>query len=247
MNQLALTTGIDIPFPEAGVNIHQPTINEISFLGEEAFYKACNLLTITKEDLKMSDKINLSNQTNFDILMAIITDENNPTAVEQKIFVEMLLTIIFPSCSIKITKNGILLIQQGDKELHQISANNFDLFSEKIKELFCLKQKENDELNYKPANDRASAIAEKLKKAREKIAAEKGQTIGKLDILSRYVSILSVALKIDINTVKNYTVWQLFDQYERFSLHEANDLYIKEMLAGASGVETPDAWTKDIH
>ena len=99
-----------------------------------------------------------------------------------------------------------------------------DLFSEKIKELFCLKQKENDELNYKPANDRASAIAEKLKKAREKIAAEKGQTIGKLDILSRYVSILSVALKIDINTVKNYTVWQLFDQYERFSLHEANDL-----------------------
>ena len=38
MNKLALMTGVDIPIIEMQLAIHQPTIKEISYLGEEEFF-----------------------------------------------------------------------------------------------------------------------------------------------------------------------------------------------------------------
>ena len=35
---LALMTGIDIPVPELQISIHQPTIKEISMIGEQDFF-----------------------------------------------------------------------------------------------------------------------------------------------------------------------------------------------------------------
>ena len=40
---LALVAGVDIPFPEAGVTLHQPTIKEIAFLGEDVFFSGCEI------------------------------------------------------------------------------------------------------------------------------------------------------------------------------------------------------------
>ena len=36
--RLALMTGIDIPVPELQTVIHQPTIKEISYMGEQDFF-----------------------------------------------------------------------------------------------------------------------------------------------------------------------------------------------------------------
>lgn len=36
--RLALMTGVDIPIPNLGLTIHQPTLKEISMLGEEDFF-----------------------------------------------------------------------------------------------------------------------------------------------------------------------------------------------------------------
>jgi hypothetical protein len=36
--RLALMTGVDIPIPELQLVLHQPTIEEISRLGEESFF-----------------------------------------------------------------------------------------------------------------------------------------------------------------------------------------------------------------
>jgi len=38
--RLALMTGIDIPIPECNIVIHQPTIKEISLIGEEEYFSA---------------------------------------------------------------------------------------------------------------------------------------------------------------------------------------------------------------
>ena len=35
--RLALMTGVDIPIPELQATLHQPTIKEISYLGEKEF------------------------------------------------------------------------------------------------------------------------------------------------------------------------------------------------------------------
>ena len=37
-NDLIFLSGVDIPFPEAQIVLHQPTIKEISYIGEQAFY-----------------------------------------------------------------------------------------------------------------------------------------------------------------------------------------------------------------
>ena len=36
--KLALMTGVDIPIPECQITLHQPTIKEISMIGEEDFF-----------------------------------------------------------------------------------------------------------------------------------------------------------------------------------------------------------------
>jgi len=36
--RLALMTGVPIPIPECQITIHQPSIEEISLLGEEDFF-----------------------------------------------------------------------------------------------------------------------------------------------------------------------------------------------------------------
>ena len=38
MNELLLLSGSDIPFPEARVTIHQPTLKEIGYIGEKTFF-----------------------------------------------------------------------------------------------------------------------------------------------------------------------------------------------------------------
>ena len=38
MDTLSLMTGIDIPIPELQAVIHQPTIEEISMIGEQEFF-----------------------------------------------------------------------------------------------------------------------------------------------------------------------------------------------------------------
>ena len=43
----------DVPFVEANLIIHQPTIKEIAYIGEEVFFTGCQLLNFSKDDLKV--------------------------------------------------------------------------------------------------------------------------------------------------------------------------------------------------
>jgi hypothetical protein len=51
----------------------------------------------------------------------------------------------------------------------------------------------------------------------------------------------------DINTLMNYTVYQLFDEFQRFELKLAYDMNLKARLAGAKDVKEPEDWMKDLH
>ena len=99
INDLLLLSGNDIPFIQAQINIHQPTIREIAYLGEEDFFTGVQLLNFSKNILSEEDRINLENHTNFDILIAILREQN---AVMQKNrnCVNMLLSLIFPNYDI---------------------------------------------------------------------------------------------------------------------------------------------------
>ena len=61
--RLALMTGIDIPVPELQTAVHQPTIKEISYIGEQEFFIGAQCLTLNKS-MFVQDKEVLENINN---------------------------------------------------------------------------------------------------------------------------------------------------------------------------------------
>lgn len=239
---LQLATGIDIPIPELDIMLHQPTIEEISYMGETDFFSALGFFTIKKEILKEKIGINnLENFSNYEIFLELV---NNKEIEEKKELVLSFLSLIIIGRTVKITKNGIMLFKK-DSEIITVEKENFELLQEIVKEIFCIKEKEKNELNYNPKGKKAKEIAEKLLKGREKVSKLKGEDRGSL--LGRYCSILAIGLKIDLKIIIKYTVYQIYDLLERFKLYTEYDLDIKVRLAGGQPEGSPIDWMKNIH
>lgn len=241
LNDLLLLSGNDIPFPQAQITIHQPSIKEIAYIGEEAFFIGCNLLNFSKNILTEEDKINLGDKTNFDILIAILREQN---AVMQKNrnCVIMVLALMFPEYEINIENN--IILKKEDQE-HSINNDNFENFKQILNKMFDMK-KEDSMSDFNPSGDLAKKIADKLKKRHQQLSAKNNQT-NKIDILSRYISILSAAQQIDINSLLRYTVYQLYDAFKRYELKYGYDMYVQAKMAGAKDLKEVEDWMQDIH
>lgn len=240
-NELLLLSGNDIPFIEAQVTIHQPTIKEIAYIGEEAFFTGCELINFSKNILPEQDKMNLEDKTNFDILIAILR-ERNAVMQRNRNCVEMVLALIFPWYTIDIASDAIVL--EKEEERHLINNDNFETFKTIFNMMFSFSKDESRD--YNPSGEVAKRIAEKLKQRHQKLAELK-EGKQKIDILSRYVSILAVGEHKDMNSLLNLSVYQLFDEFERFKLKMSYDIYFQAKMAGAKDLKEVEDWMKDIH
>lgn len=255
LNDLLLNSKNDIPFIGAQINIHQPTIKEIAYIGEETFYIGCQFLNFSKNNLSEQDKSHLKNQSDFDIFMSVIKDKN-PAIQKGRISAFSVLALLFPDYKISIATDNTLRIFKDKEELdengnhiieeHFLNNNNFKAFKEILVAMFCLEASSGENINYNPKGKMANSIAEKLRAGREKAAAVKGEQ-QKVAILDRYLSILAVGEGKDKNELLNYTVYQLFDEFQRYSLKQENDIYMQAKIAGAKGMKEVDNWMKDIH
>ena len=242
VNDLLLLSGNDIPFVPAQITIHQPTIKEIAYIGEEAFFTGCQLLNFSKNILSGEDKVNLEERTNFDILIAILREQN---AVMQKNrnCVNMVLALIFPEYEISFEKDCIKLKKENEE--HKIDNSNYEEFKSVISSVFSFGNSKDSKPDFNPSGDLAKKIAEKLQKRHQKLAEVKPAQ--KVDILSRYVSILSVGEQKDINALLNYTTYQLFDEFKRYELKMGHDIYVQAKMAGAKDLKEVEDWMQDIH
>lgn len=250
LNDLLLMSGIDVPFVEAGVTLHQPTLKEIAYVGEENFFIGCEFLNFSKDILSVEDKSSLEEVDNFDIFMSIMMDRKTVGLQKGRLCAIVVLGILFPNYNIKMDFDKIILeekdLETGDTVLHYINKHNFEKFKKIIIDIFCLNRGSEDSTNYNPKGKTANAIAEKLKKGRQKAAVAKGQN-QKVSLYSRFISILSVGMFKSIHDLLDYTLYQLFDTYDRYELKTSFDFYMKAKLAGASGMEEPEHWMKEIH
>lgn len=240
---LLLLSGNDIPFYGAGLSIHQPTIKEIAYLGEENFFTGYEWINISKNILSEEDKINLEKQTDFDILIAIL-GEHNAVMLKNRNCVEMVLALLFPEYQISFEQDKIKL--QKDEEIHFIDNENFIEFKQIFNSMFPIRD-DSKQKDYNPSGELAKKIASKLAKGRQKAAAAKNKDSQKVDILTRYISILAVGQKKDINEYLRYTLYQLFDEHKRYTLKSSYDMYIKAKLAGAQDLKEVEDWMQDIH
>ena len=245
--RLMLDTGVDIPFPAAQVSISQPLVKDISRLGEESnFLIGANALT--KNYKAIQDNFDLSQLSNFEILMTMIMQKDaNTQKIKENI--EQLLCLIFPKYQILMTPRSIILIDE-EKKNFMIDANNFDAFADVIYDMFCLKEFHGEHGDdYNPAGDRARALIEQIQKGKEKIAAlkrERGEDTALMSILERYISILAVGERKNKNELANYTVFQLVDEFKRFQLKETFDFTFQAKMAGAQKIKDAKDWMGDI-
>ena len=246
LSELLLLSGNDIPFPGARVNIHQPTLKEIALIGEDQFFIGCGFLNFSKDLLADSDKVRLSNYNDFDIFMSIIRQNSKDTkrSIEAAFLV---LTLIFPLYQIFVRDNVIVL--QKEQEEYSIDKNNFNEFKKIIVAMFNLNIGGDVKEEYNPAGDMANRIAEKFKKRHEqlmKIANEQNKT-KQISILSRYASILAIGLQLSLNEIMQWTVSQLYNEFQRFQMKMQWDAYIQAKMAGAKDLEEVDNWMIDFH
>lgn len=245
LTDLLLLSGNDIPFIEAGLVLHQPTIKEIGYIGESCFFTGLEMLNFSKNILPEEDKIHLESQSNFDILIAILREQKNAVMQKNRNCVLMVLALIFPLYSISFSLNAIEFKKDDEEETHYINNSNFDEFQSIIGQIFDYEKSETQD--YNPGGDMAKKIADKLKKRHQRLAKAKGNENKKLAIFSRYVSILAVGEQKDINSLLNYTVYQLYDEFKRYELKIGYDIYIQAKMAGAKDLKEVDDWMKDIH
>ena len=243
--RLALMTGIDIPAPSLQTTIHQPTIKEISYIGEEGFYIAAQYLCLNKK-MFIKDESLLETITNFQVLMKVLEQlqQENPVIKE---YIISLLTLLFPGYKVIFMPQSIILNDMEKKENILIDDNNFEELQALLNQIFCVNSGAMGEnTNFNPQGKKAQEIADKIMAGRRKLAAEQGDQ--KSSVLARYLSILTVGTNtMPIESCWNLTLYQLYDLVERYTLFVNWDIDVRTRLAGGKPDSKPDNWMKDIH
>lgn len=237
--RLALMAGTDIPVPECQVVLHQPSISDISFIGEEDFFIGVQTLCLSKtmfiEDERVLEEVN-----NFQIFMTVMNDKST---ADKKAAVKKVLSLVLPKYTVMITPKTILVKDNADSFM--IDEDNFEPFQEALKLIFCAKTGPMNQQAFNPANAKAKEIAEKLMRGRQRVAAQKGEL--NASVFSQYLSILTIGLHIPITELLKTTMFQLYDLMERYTLYINWDIDIRSRLAGGKPENQPENWMKNIH
>lgn len=239
-NRLALMTGIDFPLEGCNLIIHQPSIKEISYIGETDFFMGIQLLSVNKS-MYETPEVDLSEMTNFDIFIQLM---NSPELKDQKSKVQQALSMLFPSYQIIMTPRAIMFNQEGNSFM--LDEGNFESFQQQLGQMLCLQQSGQQAFN--PGNNKAKEIAQKLQRARERVAAQKAKEGDSGSMFSQYLSCIVIGISsMSLKDSLDLTLYQLYDLIERYSLYINWDLDIRSRLAGAKGEKPIENWMKSIH
>ena len=238
--RLALMCGADIPIPECQLTIHQPKIKEIALIGERDFFTGIQCLCLNKS-MFVKDESVLDTTNNFQIFMTIMSEKQ---AADKKVAVQQVLTLLFPTLKAIFTPRTLLL--SGEGNTITIDERNFEFIQAAISSICCLKTGPMDQQTFNPADEQARAIAEKLMRGRQRVAAQKGES--NVSIFSQYLSTIVVGVpSMSLSDAMELTMYQLYDLIERYMLYVNWDIDIRSRLAGATPDSKPDNWMKNIH
>ena len=235
---LALMTGVDIPIPELQINLHQPTIKEISYIGESDFFVGIQMLAIDK-NVYIQDENLLKDTTNFQIFMTMI---NETQLADKKVAVLQVLSLLLPDYKVIFTPRSIML-NNGEVDV-MIDEQNFEFLQKSIVQQFCLNGSGQEAFN--PANEKAREIAKKLMRGRQRVAEQKASSSGSM--FSQSLSVLTVGLgSMSLNDTMNLTMYQMYDLIERYTKYINWDIDIRSRMAGAKADKPVENWMDNIH
>ena len=238
--RLALMAGIDIPIPECQIILHQPTIKEIAYLGESNFFTGVQCLCLQK-NMVIQDESLLLTTTNFQIFMTIMQERQTADKKEDVLSV---LRLLFPNYKVFLTPRSIMFNSADGNFM--VDEGNFENLQQMLSEVFCLQN--SDQAAFNPGNKKAKEIADKLMRARQKVAQLKAADGGGGSALAQYISTLTVGLEsMSLHDCLDLTIYQMQDLMERYSLYINWDIDLKSRLAGGKPDKPVDNWMKNIH
>ena len=238
--RLALMCGTDIPVPECQLIVHQPMIKDISFIGEQDFFKGVQTFCVNK-NLVIQDKNVLDNTNNFQIFMTMISEKET---ADKKFAVQQINSLFFPEYKVSYTPRSIIFSKGA--EVNMIDENNFEFLQNVLSQICCLRQGPDGQGSFNPQSEKAREIAQKLMRGRERVAQLKGENNS--SIFSQYLSVLTIGLNsMTLKDVMDLTIYQMYDLIERYLLYIHWDMDIRSRLAGAKPESKPDDWMKNIH
>lgn len=237
--RLALMTGVDIPIPELQIAIHQPTIKEISMVGEHDFFLGIQLLCIDKKAYVQDERV-LEQTNNFQLFMAVIYESQ---AADKKAAVLQVLRLLFPKAKVNFTPRSMLLSQDG--VIITIDEGNFEILQELLIQQFCLAGSGQEQFN--PQSQKAREIAQKLMNARQRVAKQKASS-NSGSMFAQYLSVLTVGLgSFTLKEAMELTMYQVYDLIERYNKYLNWDIDIRSRMAGAKADKPIENWMDNIH
>lgn len=240
--RLSLMSGTDLPLEKTQLVISQPTLKKISYLGETDFFVGVQLLCIDKSMIEVQDKSDLDSLNNFQIFMMAI---QQPTLKDKKQKALQVLKMMFPKYQIYFTPAAISFSTEEETVFIE-NPMQFEELQDITRQMFCLSNSISQQASFNPGDAKAKEIADKLMRARERVAKQKQQAEG--SVLSQYVSVLTIGLSsMSLNDCLGLTIYQLYDLVERYHLYIGWDIDIRARLAGGSSDKEPDNWMKNIH
>ena len=239
--RLALMCGTDIPFPQAQLVLHQPSLKEIALIGETVFFEGIQTIGLQKSMFQLDESV-LDDISNFQIFMMIMSQKET---VEKKQAVQQVFSIVLPEYTPVFLPQSLIFQKQGQAIL--IDEKNFDDFQKIFRQMFCLESANaQDQMMYNPANEKAREIANKIMEGRRRVAELKG--VNSVSIFSQYISIIVVGLNsMSMSETLALTVYQLYDLIERFGLWQNWDIDLRAKLAGSTDKRQVENWMKNIH
>lgn len=240
-------SGGQVAIPECGIFITPPTAKQIAQYGEDKFFNAMSLAT-KLEDIASEVKQGnpgLSRYDNFQILMIILHEQEEL----EEIFISFF-GLICPHFTISFGDKSIDFTAEGSEYVNgRIHTYNYQAIKTVLSELFLPQEVGSEE--YNPANEAAAKIAEKLRKAKEQIKnARKSDKDDNTSIIALYISTLAVGMCMNINELYSYTLFQIYDVYNRYWLKSKYDMYMKistTPMMDTSQMEEPRQWAQNLY
>lgn len=196
------------------------------------------MLCIDKK-MYIEDENLLANTTNFQIFTAMLNEQQ---MADKKQAVQQVLTLLFPQTKIIFTPRSILL--NINQENIIIDEGNFEQLQDVLIQQFCLQGSGQEQ--YNPKDKKAREIAQKLMKARQKVAKLKA-TENSGSMFTQYLSVLTIGTSLTLKDAMELTMYQLYDLIERYSMYLNWDIDIRSRMAGAKVDKPVENWMKQIH
>lgn len=267
MAKLHILAGTPIPVRSMGTIISQPKIREIAAIGEDKYFTVLSLFQkanreefkseilkseeerIKKEnpDLEMTEddkreiefELDIAYPSDFSVFIYLLK-----TFPDLKSSFESFLYIIFPNLR-KIAWVPTLNLTFAGEGSIDFTEDMFAEVKDIVLSSLNYRTAEEQRAEFNPANNMASEIAEKIKRAKEKRNTEVSSNSTESP-LADMSSILASSSNLSIQEVMDMTYPQLVIQYERSSLLLG---FVNQIRASAFGGLDPDDiidWTKTL-